>query len=341
MNRCPVSVVIATYQRAALLPETLRSVLAALEEGDEVIVVDDGSTDATRSVVCDARAPWRHVTRYIPRPHFGPGRAFNAGIEAATHDLVAFADSDDLWKPFRLAIQRPLMRDIPELAYCFTNFAHQAQDGIVTPRWLAHWSGDSRSFEQLLGRGEPYGQRWPVPSTVPLRERDFRVHTGSMWLHQLRANYMNVNTLIVRRSVAGKKLAFGVDLPRLADWECYARISSAGEGAYLDIDTAVQRAHGGPRLSHGGDVNFFVSRIAVIERTWARSATFMQAHGREVHEILDRLRREAAHLLIREGRRDEARALVAQLPRAWWERVALVLPPLLIAMLAAVYDAID
>jgi len=72
------------------------------------------------------------------------------------------------------------------------------------------------------------------------------VHIGSMYLRELHANYINVNTLLVRRSLAGNALIFGEKLPTYEDWECFACISRVGLCAYLDIDTALQRAHKGP-----------------------------------------------------------------------------------------------
>ena len=229
----PVSVVIPTYQRAALLPETLASVVSGLSDDDEIIVVDDGSTDNTATVVGDTGAPWRGRVRYIPLPKAGAGRAFNAGIASARHDLVAFADSDDLWLPYRLALERPVMASERSLAYCFSNFSQLTKDGRLVPHWLVKWSNDSRPWDDILAAGFRYADRWALPATLPSADAGFRVHIGSMYHPQLRQNYMCVNTLLVRRSVAGDALQFGVDLPRLADWECYARLARTGNGAYL------------------------------------------------------------------------------------------------------------
>ncbi|HKQ75658.1 MAG TPA: glycosyltransferase family 2 protein, partial [Blastocatellia bacterium] len=91
MNELPVSVVIPTYNRAKHIVRSLRSVLAAIAPGDEVIVVDDGSTDNTR----EALEPYRDRIRYVMGPHRGAGAARNCGIAEARHPLVAFNDSDD------------------------------------------------------------------------------------------------------------------------------------------------------------------------------------------------------------------------------------------------------
>src|SRR5213593_2692669 len=61
----PISVVIPTYNRARLLPRALGSVIAATADQDEIIVVDDGSTDDTAAVVAAVDAPWRGRVRYL------------------------------------------------------------------------------------------------------------------------------------------------------------------------------------------------------------------------------------------------------------------------------------
>ena len=322
----PVSVVIPTYQRATLLPETLTSVVAGLADDDEIIVVDDASTDSTAAVVGDMGAPWRGRVRYISLPKVGAGRAFNAGIAAARHDLVAFADSDDLWLPYRLALERPLMASERSLAYCFSNFAQLTKDGRLVPHWLVKWSNDPRPWDEILAKGFHYADRWTLPPDLPSADAAFRVHIGSMYYPQLRQNYMCVNTLLVRRSVAGDALQFGVDLPRLADWECYARLTRIGDGAYLDVDTAVQRAHSGPRLTDLGVLPFAQSRLQIIERVWARDEAFMRQHGKDVDDLLGSTRRTIVRQLIRTNRRNEARAMLRGLRNMTVERMALFVP---------------
>jgi glycosyltransferase involved in cell wall biosynthesis len=332
----PTSVVTATYNRADLLAHTLMSVLAAIEHGDEIIVVDDGSTDATAAVVCASGAPWHGRVRYLPMAKAGAGRAFNAGIAAAAHDLVAFVDSDDLWLPYRLALQRPLMHSERHLAFCFSNFGQLMADGSVVPHWQSRWSGDERSWDTILARGFAYAGRWTLPPSLPAADAALRVHVGSMYERQLHANYICVDTILVRRSVVGDALHFGEDLPRIADWECYARIARTGECAYLDVDTALQRTHPGARLSDSGPLTLAQARMAVIERTWARDEDFMRTHAAEVTRLLSHLRRAVARNLIRQNRRDEARALLSALPGAWLERVALSVPdPVLQRLLRA------
>jgi len=322
----PISVVIPIYNRAKLLVRALLSVCAAISGCDEIIVVDDGSTDETAAIVTAATAPWKDRVRYLPIPQSGAGRARNAGVAACRNDLIAFADSDDKWLPYRLELQRPVMENEPKLVFCFSDFGQLLPDGNVVPHWLVHWSGDTRPWERILAPGRPYAERWPLPAGLPRSDGGVRMHEGSMYARELHANYVNVNTLLARRSVIGDALHFGEDLPTHEDWECFARIARTGDCAYLDVDTAIQCSHEGPRLTQASLLESAQARMKIIERTWAGDPEFMRSQGKDVAVVLADLRRTVLRQLIRLNRRDEAHEILARCDGAWLERLALILP---------------
>ena len=116
----PVSVLIPTYNRADLLPETLDSILSQSRPPAEVIVVDDGSKDNTREV---AERFGTHI-RYHYQSNGGVCRARNTAASLASGDFFAFCDSDDLWRSDKLAQQMELHDRHPGLTYSFTNFIY-------------------------------------------------------------------------------------------------------------------------------------------------------------------------------------------------------------------------
>ena len=93
------SVVIPTYNRAALLGRTLDSLWRQSCTDFEVIVVDDGSTDGTLDYLTTLGGRVQVVTQ----PNQGPGAARNLGAENARGEYLAFLDSDDLWFPWTLS----------------------------------------------------------------------------------------------------------------------------------------------------------------------------------------------------------------------------------------------
>jgi glycosyltransferase involved in cell wall biosynthesis len=99
------SVIIPTYNRAETILESLDSVFAQTRPADQILVIDDGSSDNTAEVI---RPVMDRIT-YIPQENGGVSVARNTGLQHATGDWITFLDSDDLWDPERLAI---LERDI-------------------------------------------------------------------------------------------------------------------------------------------------------------------------------------------------------------------------------------
>ena len=100
-SRPLVSVVIPTYNRARLVQEAVASVLAQSYRPLELIVVDDGSTDATGAALAG-----RPGMRVLSQRHTGmPGQVRNAGVRLARGEYLAFLDSDDLWQPPKLERQ--------------------------------------------------------------------------------------------------------------------------------------------------------------------------------------------------------------------------------------------
>jgi glycosyltransferase involved in cell wall biosynthesis len=102
----PVSVVIPTRNRRDLTLRAVGSALAQTRPPQEVIVVDDGSTDDTRASL-EAAGDRRVRVVTLDRPQ-GPAAARNAGIDATRGEYVAFLDSDDTWLPHKLAAQMAL-----------------------------------------------------------------------------------------------------------------------------------------------------------------------------------------------------------------------------------------
>lgn len=93
-----ISVIVPVYNVAAYLPECMESILQQDHTNLEVILIDDGSTDASGEI-CDRYAAQDSRIRVIHQKNGGAAAAKNAGLRAATGDYLAFADSDDYLEP--------------------------------------------------------------------------------------------------------------------------------------------------------------------------------------------------------------------------------------------------
>jgi glycosyltransferase involved in cell wall biosynthesis len=138
------SVVIPTYNRAAELEQTLASLAKINHPGSwEVIVVDNNSRDATPQAVANAAAQFPTALRYVFEPRAGRSAALNAGIEAATGEIIANTDDDVRFEPeWLLQAAEALSRE---------------QCDFVGGKVLPIWRGPRPSW--LSDKG---GQHWAV-----------------------------------------------------------------------------------------------------------------------------------------------------------------------------------
>jgi glycosyltransferase involved in cell wall biosynthesis len=114
-----VSVIIPVFNGEHYVADAIVSVLAQRHHALEVIVVDDGSTDASADVVhriADARC------RLVQQPSSGAAAARNRGISESAGTLIAFLDADDVWTPDKLERQVHTLAAEPEIDMVFGHY---------------------------------------------------------------------------------------------------------------------------------------------------------------------------------------------------------------------------
>jgi len=114
-----LSIVVNNYNYARYLEQALDSALRQLCPADELIVVDDGSTDESRAIL--ARYRQTHNLVLIEQENQGQMKAVRAGLNAANKDIVALLDSDDYFLDGYLDRLRHIYTNNPEISYVFTN----------------------------------------------------------------------------------------------------------------------------------------------------------------------------------------------------------------------------
>ncbi|MDB5482523.1 MAG: glycosyl transferase family 2 [Caulobacteraceae bacterium] len=97
-----VSVIIPAYNACGFIRRAIDSVLDQSVAADEIIVIDDASTDDTRTLVASLAQTHPQIRLIALPANGGPSAARNAGIAAASGDWIAILDADDAWKPGRL-----------------------------------------------------------------------------------------------------------------------------------------------------------------------------------------------------------------------------------------------
>jgi len=130
-----VSVIIPTYNGERTLAACIESVLSQRYESLEIVVVDDGSTDGTHSVV----KLFGNKVRYIYQDNRGPSAARNRGIELSKGVIIGLLDDDDLWIDRTLSLQIRCMRKDPSI---------EIVCGLTQYRWLKDDKIDSEILRQ-------------------------------------------------------------------------------------------------------------------------------------------------------------------------------------------------
>lgn len=134
-----VSVIIPTYNRAHLIGDSIKSVLAQTYRNFELIIVDDGSKDNTAEVIAAFTDP---RIRYVYQPNCGRSIARNHALSLATGKYVTFLDSDDLYRPDKIGLQVDYLNSHPGVGMVYTS-AHCINDHgeMLTHEYIASVSG--------------------------------------------------------------------------------------------------------------------------------------------------------------------------------------------------------
>lgn len=147
----PVSVVIPTFNRANWLARSVTSVLKQSHPVREIIVIDDGSTDNTQEVVASLIQLNKSSTKiiYYFRENSGVSKSRNFGIERASHDWIAFLDSDDEWYKKKMELQWRHIQENPECKIVHGN-EKWYRDGLFVNQKKRHRKSGGRIYERCL-----------------------------------------------------------------------------------------------------------------------------------------------------------------------------------------------
>ena len=140
-----VTVIIPTYNRWPRVGQAVASVLEQRYRDFELIIVDDGSTDRTATEL----ARFGGQLHYIFQARSGVSAARNLGVRRSRGRLIAFLDSDDLWRPDKLQVQVAFMEQHPEVQICQTDEVWIRHGVRVNPK-LKHRKPSGDIFERSL-----------------------------------------------------------------------------------------------------------------------------------------------------------------------------------------------
>jgi glycosyltransferase involved in cell wall biosynthesis len=189
-----ITVIIPSYNRAHTLSRALQSVMAQRHPADEVIVIDDGSTDNTRELL---QNQFPQVT-YLYQENAGVSAARNQGIRQASGDWIALLDSDDEWLPDKLEKQVAAIQNQPGYPLCHCDEIWIRRGKRVNPM-KKHAKAGGWIFERCL----------PLCAISP-------------------------SAALIKKSLLEEMGLFDEDLPACEDYDLWLKICSQYPVLYVD-----------------------------------------------------------------------------------------------------------
>ena len=226
-----VSVIIPVYNGAAFVGSALASVFSQTRPADEVIVVDDASTDDSAAVV-------EAIARKAPLPirlirlavnSGGPAKPMNCGIEAARGEFIAVLDQDDVFLPRRLELLVPVMQTDPDLSFVFSLVGR-----IGAPGRLGIGGLPAQQLRRLTAQ---------LPQGISYKRLSGSAALRMMVAHgNLPIGYPG---LLFRRSAWEKKGGLDQTLRVCSDYDMVCWLCSQGPVAFVPRTLSLRCFHGG------------------------------------------------------------------------------------------------
>ncbi|MEI7497655.1 MAG: glycosyltransferase [Candidatus Falkowbacteria bacterium] len=205
-----ISIILPTYNRANILPNAIKSVIAQTYSDWELIIVDDGSTDNTREIVNGFLTDSR--ISFVNQENFGPIVARNNGVKMAKGNWLAFLDSDDIWLSEKLSKQITLAQTFAYPVMIIGNYVYIDELGQK--------------------QGEFFSQK-----TTP--------HSGRVLAQLLRDNFILTSSVLVLKKYFEKVGGFDeqLNLTIGEDYELWLRLAGELEIYYVNEPVALYRIH--------------------------------------------------------------------------------------------------
>ena len=348
MSAAEVSVIIPTYNRGHLIARTIDCVLQQTYPHCHVVLVDDGSTDSTASVVSQRYGNEPRV-RYFRQENRGVSAARNRALAEAKGDYIAFLDSDDVWRPWKLEVQvaclERLRREGVGMLWSDMDIVDDA--GTVI---LPNANRASYGAYKLFAVEEGFSSSMPLSelasgTTDP--GRDTRVYWGDVYSWIAMGNLCPTPSVILTREWAQRVGRFDESMKSGEDHNYHLRTCALGPTAFLDLATFAYRKGAADQLT-GKSYELLIAQNAlrtvleVLEHDRARiklPAAVIGAKLASLHAWIGIQMIESknnagarAHLLSSLRRRP------AQ-PRVWGLLAASLVPPRMTEALRASYRA--
>ena len=195
------SIIMPVYNGSEFLEEAIHSVLNQTFTDFELLVIDDGSTDATGEIADNHRKRDSRIAYHF-KDHSGLSETLNYGLRASSGEIIARIDADDRWLPGKLLVQERILRNSPGIGLIGTSVLFINRNGERIPSLSGFNHGEDVNPAELKGK-------------------------------ILRNNLICSSTLVFKRSLLREAGEFDPDLRTSMDYDFLIRALAVGEGMII------------------------------------------------------------------------------------------------------------
>ena len=298
-----ISAVIPAYNAAKTVTATVESLLAQSSPPVDVVVVDDGSKDDTRSVL----EPLRGRAKLVFQQNAGVSAARNRGVAEASGDWVAFCDADDLWHADKLRIVSDVLATNPDVDLVFHDF-WTLVDGKVTEQRATHsehtmfplFRENDISIPRILT-----DRRQCAVSASSVSSVDTFSGNPLRWL--MLGNFLMPSTVTIRKAAFEACGGFDPDFRYAEDTEFFMRFAKSSRFLWIDASLTGYRREAGTLLT-GNMLPTIRNATRAVVKHCIEDESVLRSDPRWVRRAVSRRFTRLAYYCLSELQLDEARA---------------------------------
>jgi len=227
------------FNHGRFLKDSVQGVLGQTHDDLELIIIDDRSSDSSWETINNLARADSRIRAIRHEQNEGVSKSRNDGLRAAQGEFIAFCDADDIWDQEKLKVQLSLLRNKPDydVAYCDSRIIDE--NGVPT--------------------GKRFGDLFPPPNAS----------SGCLFRELIRGNFINTQSVLMRRACVQQIGYFDEDLKVVEDWWYWIRLSHDHRILYSKQSLASYRVHSGSTSVVHKRI-YGVSRYKVLRRLLKR-----------------------------------------------------------------------
>ncbi len=305
-----VSIVIPAFNASRTLAQTLDSILDQTYRNIEIIVVNDGSTDATADVL----KSYGDLVHSIHQPNGGLANARNTGCRSARGEYIALMDADDLCVPERIAIQVEVMGKLSDAVLCCSDFSAFNSHGPISISHgenyysrIKNATDGLRSLYPEQFEIEIAGNAWPEGE----QQQVVSAFYGAVYSEIVHGNFVHPPTVMFRRNVLHEIGMFDEKLPYTCDWECMVRAARLGPFAHINLPLLQYRLSDAQMSARRVNGEGALCVVRAATKIYRNDPELMVIDRRRMRESLGEFCRDAADELTEWNKMKALRLLVS------------------------------